>query len=105
MFDVGSDAFVGMATATYPLVICVSTETAVVPVPLEVIDSAGVEKKPGTNGVLLASATWVTLPTTATGSVYASPGFAVAGTWVTMTMAGVSVVPAGMAVSDTTTLT
>jgi hypothetical protein len=75
------------------------------PVPLDVIESAGVAKNPGTNGVLLASATWVTLPTTATGSVYASPGFAVAGTWVTTTIAGVSVVPAGMAVADTTTLT
>ena len=103
---VGRDALVGIATATYPLVICVSTSVTADPVPpLEVIDSAGVEKNPGTNGVLLASATCVTLPTTATGSVYASPGLAVFGTWATTTIAGVSVVPAGMLVSDTTTLT
>ena len=72
---------------------------------VEVIDNAGVVKKPGTSGVLPASATCVTLPTTATGSLYASPGRAFAGTWATTTIAGVSVVPAGMPAVETTTLT
>src|ERR1700674_1842321 len=83
----GTAAVAGIATATKPLVICVSTESAVEPVPVDVTERAGVEKNAGTRGVLVASATVVVLPTTAVGSVYASPGLLDAGTCVTTTIA------------------